>query len=158
MRAGIGIGIGPTLLLGRDGDLTQFLDKRGHPVSRRGRPSKLKRLLLPIQRVFKWICPEATPLTVGVRAPNRSVPCIGSVTDHGAVRGTPLRRPDRTRRPDRRFGCRNLVGRPRCALCGCTATSAAFCWLVADLSRVDDQRAAATEAHWLRYGLESASG
>jgi len=51
-----------------------------------------------------------------------------------------------------------LVGRPQCALCGCTATSAALCWLVADLSRVDDQRAAATEAHWLRYGLESASG
>ena len=80
MRAGIGIGIGPTLLLGRDGDLTQFLDKRGHPVSRRGRPSKLKRLLLPIQRVFKWICPEATPLTVGVRAPNRSV-CLYRIGD-----------------------------------------------------------------------------
>ena len=43
-------------------------------------------------------------------------------------------------------------------LCRCTATFAAFCWLVADLWRVDDQRAAATEAHWLRCGLESTSG
>jgi hypothetical protein len=38
-----------------------------------------------------------------------------------------------------------------------SATSAALCWLVADLSHVDDQRAAPAEAHWLRYGLESAS-
>jgi hypothetical protein len=61
MRAGIGIG--PTLLLGRDGDLTQFLDKRGHPVSRRDDRQSSSATCLPIQRVFKWICPEATPLS-----------------------------------------------------------------------------------------------
>ena len=54
MRAGIGIGIGigPTLLVGRDGDLTQS-STNGDIQLAAGRPSKLKRHLLPIQRVFK---------------------------------------------------------------------------------------------------------